>query len=174
MKGLENKEIEEIYKAKNSQLRRLFLRLGADSDSAEDLFHDVFVNILKFSHTYDPGQNTLHAWIRKIAVNLYYKKTTRKAREREKHKEYEIELIKESPDVSVEVLSGHLRKTLLETLQELPEPEGAILYMLRIENRKASEVSEILGLSERTVYRRLVRGMETMRKLLEEKGVEID
>ena len=53
--------------------------------------------------------------------------------------------------------------------QELPEKCQEIFFLSRIENKKNSEIAQILGLSKRTVENQLYRALKIIKKILKEK-----
>ena len=63
-----------------------------------------------------------------------------------------------APESSGSVLSPNARR-MLETIENLPEEEREVFDLVRIQGMTHAEVAEILGVSDKTVQRRLNRGL---------------
>jgi len=63
-----------------------------------------------------------------------------------------------APQTSGSVISPNTRR-MLEAIEGLPEEEREVFELLRIQGMTCPEAAEVLGVSERTVHRRLNRGL---------------
>jgi RNA polymerase sigma-70 factor (ECF subfamily) len=73
-----------------------------------------------------------------------------------------------APESSGSVISVNTRR-MLEAIESLPEEEREVFELLRIQGMSYAETSQVLGVSESTVHRRLNRGLV----LLEEKLADL-
>ncbi|HUN82599.1 MAG TPA: sigma-70 family RNA polymerase sigma factor [Phycisphaerae bacterium] len=70
-----------------------------------------------------------------------------------------------SPEVSASQLSPMARR-MFEVIDELPEDERETFELVRIQGMTHREAAEILGVAERTVERRLSRGLVILKQKL--------
>jgi RNA polymerase sigma factor (sigma-70 family) len=63
-----------------------------------------------------------------------------------------------SPETTGSVLSPNARR-MLEAIENLPEEEREVFDLVRIQGMTQAEVAELLGVSTKTVQRRLNRGL---------------
>lgn len=174
MGDMDQSYITELYETNSPWIRRLFLRLGADLDTAEDLLQEVFINIVKYSSTYDPDKSNINRWIRTIAINVFYRSISRNKKEEERKQAYGVEFEQDEPDVSSGFIRGEVQDIIHTSIQQLPEPERSIIIGLRIQKEPVDRLAYRLRLSERTVYRRLSGGLQLLRKRLLELGIHLE
>ncbi len=70
-----------------------------------------------------------------------------------------------APETSASMLSLNARR-MLEAIDSLPEEEGEVFSLVRIQGVSQTEVAELLGVSTRTVLRRLNRSMLLLTEML--------
>lgn len=60
----------ELYTCFSGTMLAIGIRYLADRDEAEDLLHDVFVNVLTNFHKFSyKGEGSLRAWMKRVMVN---------------------------------------------------------------------------------------------------------
>jgi RNA polymerase sigma factor (sigma-70 family) len=70
-----------------------------------------------------------------------------------------------APETSASMLGLNARR-MLEAIDNLPEEEGEVFSLVRIQGVSQTEVAELLGVSTRTVLRRLNRSMLLLTEML--------
>lgn len=165
---------ETLYREKRNYVYRVLMRFSRDPDLSEDLTQEVFVNIYRSLNTFDPDRNAVSSWIYRITANVFYKHQTRNAfRKIDLLDETSIGRIPEQKPDHTSVVDGEIeRKKILEVLKQMPEPEKSIILLKKIQKKTFSETAQILGISDRTVQRRLIKGLEILKQELSKSGIE--
>ena len=139
-----------------------------DKNICEEVVSDVFVNIwlkrhqieiqkeLKY-YLYRSTKNQLIATIRK-------QKPTTSINNREI---VESDIINSlSPEALL--LKKELNTKINELFDDLPKQAGLVLRLKKIDGLKYSEISELLGISEKTVENHITNAIKRIKKILEE------
>jgi RNA polymerase sigma factor (sigma-70 family) len=83
-------------------------------------------------------------------------------------KGFPLELVEgqvQAPESSASTLGLNARR-MLQAIDSLPEEEGEVFSLVRIQGLSQTEVAELLGISTRTVLRRLNRGLLLLTEML--------
>ncbi|MCA9262499.1 MAG: sigma-70 family RNA polymerase sigma factor [Planctomycetales bacterium] len=86
--------------------------------------------------------------------------------------ESETDLVRRLADAHRSGPSGHLERAerirrVREALHKLPAPEREVLILKYLEQLNAAEIAAVLGIGERTVWRRHARAVESLATQLE-------
>lgn len=133
-------------------------RILGDSQKAQDVHQQVFLEILRRWHKYD-GRTNWGAYL--------YRTTVRKAiafakrpRAKELSEQQLNPIASEKPDERLR--AAELQQKLAEHLGRLPKRQADVFVLSRIEGLKAEKIAEILGCSQKTVRVHLHRAMKRL------------
>ncbi|HAV22817.1 MAG: hypothetical protein A2X67_01170 [Ignavibacteria bacterium GWA2_55_11] len=133
---------------------------------ADDVAQEAFVLVFRKLHTYR-GDAEFSTWLHRIVANAALTHVRRRSRHQERH------VTLEHPDA--EHLAEELknddpdrRRMIERVLHDLPTLQRAVVILRHLQGRSTRQVSETLGCSEGTVKTHLHRGLQTMKKKLEE------
>ncbi len=156
-----------------SLVYRLLNDPGDSCDVVQEVFLKVFRNIDSFR-----GQSSLKTWIYRIAVNEAYNHRRWFVR----HKKQEVGIQGEEdcrsyqdilPDPGLspfEVALDHEHHRLIgEALEKLNPVFRAAVILRDVEDLSYEEIAEVLHVSLGTVKSRILRGRESLRKMLAER-----
>ncbi|EKR08968.1 sigma-70, region 4 [Leptospira interrogans serovar Icterohaemorrhagiae str. Verdun HP] len=65
-----------------------------------------------------------------------------------------------------------MEKAIKDTIESLPEPEKSIILYKELKKKTLKETAQVLGISERTVSRRLISAISLLRTKLEQQGFQ--
>ena len=118
--------------------------------------------------------NSLKFWLYKVARNQCYEEGRRKLRHswlsifksREAHTKVDHYFHPER-----KIYSAEKEEWVGELLQKIPEEQRTVIIMKEYENMKFREIAEVLEISENTVKSRLYYGLKSLRKQLDDSGI---
>lgn len=158
---LQEEKIRDYYKKHSRELYIYLYRLTGSRETSEDLLHDVFINLIKYSSKKEIDDSSARAFLYKIAHNLSVNQIKRQLK-------LKIENIDNIPDnackgaIDDDLLADELNTEINSLLKDI-DPETKSIFIMRKElGLSASEIASNIGVSERTVRRKL----ETVVKLL--------
>lgn len=156
---------EEIISLFQHKIYTIAFRFTGDRDEAFDLSQEIFLRIYAKKHLYKRGTD-FNAWVLRLAVNtsINYKSKV------VKNPSFSASEINESTerisnDESQEDEST--QKKLNDLLARLPKRERLVLIMQIIEERKVSEIADILGTTIKSTEALLTRARKRLRNLAE-------
>lgn len=135
-----------------------FRLLGERAD-AEDVTHELFVQLPQTLTAFDPARGTLGPWLRRVAVRLALMRIRAGRRKRE---------------VAVDAVAGLLaprdepevRLTLAVALDRLSEEQRVVFLLKEVEGYSHAEISALLEISVRNSEVRLFRARQALRAFL--------
>src|ERR1700751_156278 len=134
-----------LFDRYQTPLYNFYSKLTGDRRLSEDLVQEVFLRILKYRQSYQPG-TPFRAWIYQIARNArvdHYRKTP-------KHITFEPEM---APPVMPKDSAQQSEETALlhRALMQMPEEKREILVLSRFQELKYDEIARLLGCEVGTV-----------------------
>lgn len=146
-----------LFDRYHAPLYNFYSKLTSDRTLSEDLVQEVFLRILKYRQSYQPG-TPFRAWIYQIARNArvdHYRKTPR-------HITFEPEMAPavKPKDTAQENQEAEL---LHKALLQLPEEKREILLLSRFQELKYDEIAGLLGCELGTVKTRIHRAIQELR-----------
>lgn len=160
-------------------LRRYLVR----ADRAEDVFQDVFYEVIRAKKSYRPGSR-FAAWLFRIGRNRAVDRLRRNGlREMESldrpsnpqsdEREPGVAVtVAANPDPENLVQERELGEALEAALASLPADQREVLWLKEKSGLSLTEIAEITGVSENTVKSRLRYALEKMRIALVQQGFE--
>jgi len=138
------------------------VQILGDSSEAEDLCHDIFLDIFQHPERYDPQKGSVKAW---LAVKTRSRSIDR-LRKRKPVLIHKLELLETEDAVKTElyVLNKIENETLLEALRHIPEKQRKIIYGAYFEGKTQRELAEALDEPLGTIKSSIRYGLQNMRK----------
>ncbi len=134
---------------------------------AEDLIHDVFLEVWRKAESYEPSRAGVRTWLR---VKLRSRALDR-VRKRDAARRHGIRPLRDDdevgdPDSAMDVLRHADRSLALEALATLPEGQRMVIELNYLQGIACNEIASRCGLPLGTVKSRLSRGMAVLRNRL--------
>jgi len=164
---------DELYSRYEQKLKRLIYYYIPNAEEVDDVFHNVFIRVIRHIKSYDTKKN-FSSWIYTIAVNCSKNYISRVKRnetlvEKEKFKLRENTGSGQTPEESF--ISNYTMEEFNRALEELNRKFRDV-FILRMDHRmKYSEIAEVLQCSERTAKWRMKKCVEKIAVNLKEKGL---
>lgn len=159
--------IGAAYDNHHAAVRAFTQRLLGDASTAEDLVHDVFVQLPKLIGNFR-GDSSLRTFLISIAVNRSRHFVRAAARQRTMLERVAREPVGRSEDPEHQVSRRELANALSRALEALPLDQRVAFVLCEVEQRSSTEVARIVDAPEGTVRTRLFHAKKKLRALLEE------
>jgi RNA polymerase sigma-70 factor, ECF subfamily len=147
-------------------LFNLALRMLGNVEDARDVTQMAFVKAYQHLDRFD-GRGRFFSWIYRIAVNESLNARAR----RRPNVELDESLPWDGNAPDVEAGRGELRRVVQEVLMELDPPQRKLIVMRHLLHMSHADMSETLGIPEKTVKSRLFTARRAMATLLRRRGV---
>ena len=153
--------VEEVFQAYGNMLYRIAFVMMKNAFDAEDVVQDTLIKYMEHLESGKSFETEEHrkAWLIRVNSNLCKNR---------------LRFYKNHPKISVEQLSRYYEKEedtlLMDSLLLLPSKYREVLLLHYVEGYQGREIAGMLGLSESAVRKRLERGREKLRGLLQETG----
>lgn len=153
--------LSSLYGRHAPKLLGLLVRMLGAKAEAEDLLHDVFLEVWRHAPDYVPERGSVRAWLTTRTRSRALDKIKSAARRRSVPTEDAPE-----PSAPAPVHDDHRR--LQETLLEMPENQREVLLLAYFEDLSASEIAGRLGIPLGTVKSRTRAALITLRDIFGE------
>lgn len=174
MQGLSQPEFINLYDSCKNTVYHFLLKLSGNPEIAEDLTQETFLKAFEVMDRFDPDRGSFSSWSCTIAKNLYFKHFNRTKKETGNvsiNVENFPELSGGNHEDPLELEKNSLNLALKDGVSRLPEPEKSIILLKEIQKKTLKETADALGISERTVSRRLLSAFRLLRTYLEAEGI---
>ena len=168
LKIRDKKRFELFYKKYYRPLFSVAFRYVGYTETAEEIVHDVFINIWKKAEQIDI-QTSMRSYLFKAIVNSSLNYIKKKKVELQKQSAYqlthdpEVEGGEEEEKEATEILLTELE----EALALLPEKCKQVMYLSKFGKLKQQEIADQLEISIKTVKNHLTYGFKKLREHLE-------
>ncbi|MEM6959045.1 MAG: sigma-70 family RNA polymerase sigma factor [Myxococcota bacterium] len=160
----EQAALGELYDIHAPRLTAIAIRLLGSESEAEDVLHDVFVEVWKRAGDYDPERGTVRTW---IAMRL-----RSRCLDRLRSPSRRGQLLEEQHMGSGEMRLDLDGPRLQQALSALPSPQRDVLCMAYFDGLSGPEISEALSIPLGTVKSRIAAGLEKLRSALAPRHAE--
>jgi RNA polymerase sigma-70 factor (ECF subfamily) len=164
--------LAEVYDEYSPLVYGLALRTTRDRATAEDVTQDVFVNLWKQPHRFDPERGSLRALLAAMARNRSIDLIrSRSASQRREENDGRLAAATDTSSVEEDALRTERSEAVRRALAELPEDQRRAIDLAYFAGHTYREVATLLGIPEGTAKSRLRIGMQRLASLLEAEGV---
>lgn len=165
---------DELYKLTNSRAFFVALEITKNDQDAEDILQESYVKMLEKIGSLDKPESFV-SWFHHIVANkskdsLKKKKPTLfEGGEDEAFEVIPDEDTSFSPEENLN--QEELRKTVLETIEELSDEKRACVMLMYFEEMSVNEISETLDIPVSTVKNRLFTARKDLKTKFEKRGI---
>jgi len=146
-------------------------KILSDRAMAEDLVHDVFLEVWRHASTYDPARGSVRTWIlvrlRSRALDRLRSAKTRREVAGEDHETNLAVDEAEDPTLAPD------RRAIRRALQELPAEQREVLELAYFQGLTSSEIAERMGSPLGTVKSRTAAGLAKLRAVMDLQAKEV-
>lgn len=157
---------EELYRRHYRRVYAVCLRMTGNPDDAEDLTHEVFLQVLRKRDSFR-GEAAFTTWLHRIAVNqvlMHFRKKSNRVEsvteEGEMPEEVTPVMIRQSQTPLVDKLA------LLSAVKKLPRGYRTVLILHDLKGYEHEEIGGLLGISAGTSKSQLHKARARMQELL--------
>lgn len=154
-----------LFQRYQRSLFNFFLRFGFSRHASEDLVQSVFERLLKYRHTYRPGQ-PFRSWLYQIARNVradFQRQNSRWTDQPLDGLEQLADWMESPADQRVE--NRETLAQLQRAMQQLPVEQLEVLILTRFQGLKYAEVGTMLTCTEGAVKVKVFRALQQLREL---------
>ena len=159
MKSGDREAFGELYERRGPALRRYALHMSGSPAVAEEVSHEVFVQLMRASTNFDDKRGSLEGWMYGVARNL-----VRVIRRQGPVQEPIDQPVRH--DIVSELINAESVAALHAALRELPVLYRDAVVLCDLEEMSYQEIGQTLGIPIGTVMSRLSRARKAMRELL--------
>jgi RNA polymerase sigma-70 factor (ECF subfamily) len=158
----------ELYDRTSSLVFGMARRMVRDEQAAEEVAHEVFLQVWKRACSFDPARGRASTWLLLLARSrsLDRMRATR-ARRDEEPLETAAAVAADTPGPDVEWAQTRRRQKISEALAQLSPPQRQAIAWAYYNGLSYSEVAASLGEPVGTIKTRIRLGMMRLRELLE-------
>jgi RNA polymerase sigma-70 factor, ECF subfamily len=158
----EREAIALVYQRHHVALGRFARRMTGDELAAEDLVHDVFVQLPQLARRFR-GDSQLGTFLIGVAASLSKRHVRASMRRRRA-----LQKLAHEPPVTGQLpTSRPERAALYAALDALPLAQRTAFVLCEVEERSAKEVASALGVPEATVRTRCFHARKKLRAMLD-------
>jgi RNA polymerase sigma factor (sigma-70 family) len=162
---------EQFYERFVSLVFQLALRMLGDRMEAEDICHDIFLEIYRKADQFDPKRGSIEAW---LAVKTRTRCLDRLRRKKpELLNELDETLLRQdsAPAPTEEKVFAKLERDMLrEAMNRLPDAQREAVYGMYFQSRTHQELSKLMERPLGTVKSLVRYGLINVRKQLSQLG----
>jgi RNA polymerase sigma-70 factor (ECF subfamily) len=165
MAGGDRSAMGLLYDRRAPLLLGVSIKMGFDRETAEDLVHDIFLEVWRAAADFDPLRGTVRTW---LLVRLRSRALDRRRSGHARHVVAVADLqMVDRPQVMEEdpVLSSD-RSAVVRGLEDLPPEQRQVLELAYFEGLSAAEIGGRVGIPTGTVKSRLASGLGKLRQAL--------
>jgi RNA polymerase sigma factor (sigma-70 family) len=170
-KNLTKKHLVQLYNTHNKELFYYLSRLVSNHSAAEDLLHDTFERFIRYAAKNPIEITTVRAFLFKTAHNLAVNFLRSKVRQSTGLDDtVSSATMSNASELSEKISYSELSKRIEHYINTL-DPEGRSIFILHKEQNKTyDEISAEIGISSRTIRRRMKAIIETLEEILIKEG----
>lgn len=157
-----NEEFEGVVNAHWADVLRLGILMFADETEAEEVAQQTFFNAYAAWDSFE-GRSSVRTWLFRIAINVCRRNLTTRKRFQGERLDRHLELAHPETDPREEQMKEKVR----QALKQLAPPHRLILTLFCIEGMKHQDIARIFDVPEGTVWSRLHKAKQELRKGLQ-------
>lgn len=152
-------DVEEIFFRYGNMLYRTAVVMLGNKSDAEDAVQDTLIRYMEHRREFKDEEHR-KAWLLRVCINLCKNRLLFKKRH---------------PQIEFAELTEYYEKSedgwLAELLMRLPESYRAVLMMYYVMGYNIRETARILKITESAVKKRMERGRNRLREMVEKEGI---
>jgi RNA polymerase sigma-70 factor (ECF subfamily) len=148
-----------LFDRYHTPLFNFYCKLTGNRSLADDLVQEVFLRILRYRQSYQPG-TPFRAWIYQIARNARIDHF-RKVRPQTELEPDMLPPVKPTDSAQEQQESAMLHSALMR----LPEEKREVLILSRFQELKCEEIARLVGCEVTTVRVRIHRALQELRQI---------
>lgn len=155
----------ELYTRYSGALLAIGIRYLSDREAAEDLLHDVFVNVLtnfgKFTYR---GEGSLRAWLKRVMVNSALDRLRRG------HQAEMVDVESLGDDIEDEAPDPTRlpADAIMQMVAALPQGYRTVLNLYAFDGYSHREIAERLGINEKSSSSQLSRAKALLARMIKD------
>ena len=156
-----------LFERYKRPLYGFFYGLNKEQELSEDLVQNTFLRILKYRHLFR-GDGDFRAWMFHIARNVnidHHRKHRIKATEALENWQ---ERVGHHENQSVEMQQNEEHRMLSMAMDRLSADKREVLLLSKFEERKYSEIGEVLGCTEGAVKVKVFRALQELKVIFKQ------
>lgn len=152
----------DFYEMFISFVLHIATQVLGNQDEAEDVTHDIFLDIYQNPKQFDPNRGSVKAWLAVKTRNLCIDRL-RKKKPVLIHK---LEMLETASEVKTElyVLLQIEKELIIDALKHIPDKQRKVIYGAYFEGKTQMELSESLNKPLGTIKSLVRYGLRNMRK----------
>jgi RNA polymerase sigma factor (sigma-70 family) len=153
-----------LFERYKKPLYGFFYGLTRQQELSEDLVQNTFLRILKYRHLFR-GEGDFRAWIFHIARNVnhdHHRKNKIKVKEDIDHWQ---DRIGHQENRATEMQHDEENHLLVMAMNRLPEEKREVLLLSKFQDKKYSEIGQVLGCSEGAVKVKVFRALQELKMI---------
>lgn len=151
---LSKKKLEQLYTDHSAELYAYLLRLTGSVELAEDILHDSFIKLLRYSEKKEVHLDTVRAFLFRTCHNLAVNMLRRT------HISYTVPTKMYSDDVIESIENRDFIDSIYRLLQNLDAVSRSVFILKKELQCSNIEIAETLGVSKKTVGRKLEKTLQ--------------
>ncbi len=160
---MSKKEFRVLIDDYSAAVLKTATRILGDTQEAQDVHQEVFLEIWRRWHKYDSRTNW-GAYLYRATVRMAIRFAKRSRTEKPLWQQPESATNEEMPDGPLR--TAELQQQLTGCLARLPKRQAEVFILSRIEGLKHNRIAEIIGCSQETVRVHLHRAMKRLAREL--------
>jgi RNA polymerase sigma-70 factor, ECF subfamily len=169
--------IEILYERYHRYVYSLAYRILRDPVASEDILQDAFLSIWRKAPSYQMQYGSVQSWVQAIVRHRAIDKIRAAA-----HRDYqwtplqadnEQDLLSEQPDVWEQAWQSEQHRIIGEILDQIPTEQRMVIELAYFGGFTHAEIAEQCQIPLGTVKGRMRLGLQKMKSLLAEQGLEI-
>jgi len=138
-----------VYDAYAGEIRPLAARFFSSPFEREEAVQEIWLQVHRMCHAYDPERGPLGAWLRAVAVNRCREILRARGRRPDARESVDDEALPSLSDPEAEARALRVREALEKFATGLDREEAGVLRLSLIEERSHEEVAQALGITAR-------------------------
>jgi RNA polymerase sigma-70 factor, ECF subfamily len=157
-----------LYARHHVRVYHFIVRLGCDTDRAEDVVSEVFLTVWRQAGTFE-SRSLVSTWIMSIAR---FKALTALSRRREPQlDEQSMEMVADDADTPEQtVLHNDRRAHLRRCIEQMSRDHREVIDLVYYHEKSVEEVAKVLNLPKNTVKTRMFYARKHLARLLTMQG----
>ncbi|HEU5139833.1 MAG TPA: RNA polymerase sigma factor [Bacillales bacterium] len=151
---------------------RIALKTTGDKREAEDVCHDVFLEVYRRPNGYEPSRGSVKAWLAVKTRSRCLDRLRKKQRViLEEPKEQKLPFFADKVDSTEELVFSKVeREVLKRALERIPEAQRQALHGKYFDSRTQNEIADEMSRPVGTVKSLIRYGIRNVRRQLRESG----